>query len=76
MKNENRLKSHTLEDVIVQNQCVWKSIVNASNQELNAQTFVNAKDVRTIIIDTLEGNQKFKLMRNDHECLWDYEIFK
>ena len=69
MKNENRSKLHTPEDVIVQNQCVLKSIANASNQEPNAQNFVNAKDVRTIITDTLEGNQKFKMMRNDHECL-------
>ena len=68
MKKENRLKLHTLEVVIVQNQCVLKSIANASNQEQNAQNFVNAKDVRTITIDTLEENPKFKLMRNDHEC--------
>lgn len=69
MKNENRLKLHTPEAAIAQNLCVLKSTANVSNQELNAQTFVNAKDVRTITIDILEENPKFKMMRNDLECL-------
>ena len=51
-----KLRLFTHEAVIVPNLNAWKNIVNAFSQEQNARIFVNAKDVKTIIIDIQDEN--------------------